>query len=168
MELEVDKLTEEGMKVANDSTVQSFEAEEIRSDLKSLHARWLSLSNHTERLRNRFACFFIFLTLCDVHADIEDTYVYDCLRIVNFQENEKKQMSEWLKQSDVFLDWMDKMDEQFAEIEEMKSEDDINELIRQAQTLKVSVGQDWLGQCCYLSVYKWVFFSPGSASCDEH
>jgi hypothetical protein len=33
---------------------------------------------------------------------------------------------------------MDKMNEQFTEIEEMKPEDDINELDRQAQVLKVS------------------------------
>jgi hypothetical protein len=51
-------------------------------------------------------------------------------------------LSEWRKQTDVLLDWMDKMDEKFAEIEEMKSEDDINELIRQAQTLKVSFDQN--------------------------
>ena len=38
---------------------------------------------------------------------------------------------------------MDKMDEQFAEIEEMKSEDDLNELVRQAQALKVSFDLHW-------------------------
>ena len=64
-------------------------------------------------------------------------------RIVSFQENEKKQVNEWRKQSEIFLDWMDKMDEQFAEIEEMKSEDDLNELVRQAQALKVSFDQHW-------------------------
>ena len=64
MELEVDKLTEEGMKASNGPTVQSFEAEEIRTDLKVLHARWLSLSNYTEKLRNRFVCFFILLRIC--------------------------------------------------------------------------------------------------------
>ena len=64
-------------------------------------------------------------------------------RIVNFQENEKKQVNEWRKQSEIFLDWMDKMDEQFAETEEMKSEDDLNELVRQAQALKVSFDQHW-------------------------
>ena len=55
MEVEVDKLSDEGMHAVNDPTVQSFEAEEIRSDLKALHARWLTLKNKTEKQKNRFA-----------------------------------------------------------------------------------------------------------------
>ena len=58
--------------------------------------------------------------------------------MVVFQEQEEKQLNEWQTQAGIFLDWMDKMDEKFDEIEEMKSEDDINELNKQAQVLKVS------------------------------
>ena len=58
--------------------------------------------------------------------------------VVRFREKEEQLVIEWRKQSEIFLDWMDKIDEKFEDFEAMKSEDDINELARQAQTLKVS------------------------------
>ena len=57
VESDVDTLSEEGMKVVNDTTVQSFEAEEIRSDLKALDVRWSTVKTKTEKQRNRFDCF---------------------------------------------------------------------------------------------------------------
>lgn len=59
-------------------------------------------------------------------------------RIIRFQEKEETELKEWRKQAGVFLDWMDKMDVQFDVIEEMKCEDDISELTKQAQALKVT------------------------------
>lgn len=51
------------MKATNDPTVQPFEAEEIRSDMKALDARWSSLKNKTEKQRNRFASFIDYVLL---------------------------------------------------------------------------------------------------------
>ena len=56
VESNVDKLNDKGTKVASDPTVQSFEAEEIRSDLKALDVRWSSIRTKTVNQRNRFDC----------------------------------------------------------------------------------------------------------------
>lgn len=51
----------------------------------------------------------------------------------------RRDAGEWRKQAGVFLDWMDDMDKKFDAIEEIKSEDDISELDRHADALKVSI-----------------------------
>lgn len=58
-------------------------------------------------------------------------------RIADFQKTEENKLDQWRRQAKVFLDWMDKMDGQFGQFETIKSKDDIDELDKQAQVLKV-------------------------------
>ena len=51
----MEDLNKSGTEATNDPIVQLFEAEEIRSDLKALDARWSNLMDRTEKQRNRFA-----------------------------------------------------------------------------------------------------------------
>ncbi|XP_028414134.1 dystrophin-like isoform X2 [Dendronephthya gigantea] len=106
---QVETLNKSGTKATNDPSVQLLEAEEIRSDLKALDSRWSDLMDRTGKQQKRVAFF---------------------------REKDGQLMKQWRKQTEIFLDWMDKMDEKFENIEAMKSEEDINELVKQAQALK--------------------------------
>ena len=77
-----------------------------------------------------------FLTLFIISLIVTFLFV-NFQRIESFQNNEEKELNDWRKQADIYLDWIDKMGDRLDKVEEMESQHNVSVLNEKAAELRV-------------------------------